>query len=439
MTGIRLSGELESTFAWDGERLYDDAELSAGPQPERLRGAATVVGEESADGSRRILRDPLGINKLFWAREADGGIVFSSRPWRLVEAGYDLSQIFAVPRGLVTDIDAADPEARLARSLLPEEWFDDPGNGADVEAIGGEIRELLDRYLEAIAAQHGSAEIFVCLSGGLDSSGITALVADHFPGATAVSFDIARPGGGVSEDRTTAQRVARDLHMPLLEVTVTPEELLEPLDVVLREGIDWRDFNVHAALVNAALAKEVAEVAVRDGASPIVFTGDLANEFLIDYHAEEYRGETYYALPRLKPVDLRAFLVRGLDTSHREVGVFGAWNLRLVQPYAVAVDAYMRLPEDFLRLPDRKDRLCRATFGGGVPEYVFTRPKTRAQVGDEHEGGVLAMCVDRGIDSAVLRRRFCELHGGTEERALDRFIRAGRYRAKAPSIEQPDD
>ncbi len=42
---------------------------------------------------------------------------------------------------------------------------------------------------------------------------------------------------------------------------MTPDELLEPLDVVLREGIDWRDFNVHAALVNAALAREIADAA----------------------------------------------------------------------------------------------------------------------------------------------------------------------------------
>ncbi len=91
--------------------------------------------------------------------------------------------------------------------------------------------------------------------------------------------------------------------------------------------------------------------------------------------------------------------MRGLDTSHREVGVFAAWDLSLVQPYAVAVDAYMLLPEKFLRLADRKDRLCRATFGEGVPDYVFTRPKTRAQVGDEHERGC-SRCASTGASTA---------------------------------------
>ena len=46
--------------------------------------------------------------------------------------------------------------------------------------------------------------------------------------------------------------------MPFLDATVSEEELLEHIDPVLIEGIDWRDFNVHAALVNAVLADTIA-------------------------------------------------------------------------------------------------------------------------------------------------------------------------------------
>jgi asparagine synthetase B (glutamine-hydrolysing) len=190
----------------------------------------------------------------------------------------------------------------------------------------------------------------------------------------------------VSEDRRLAGRVARDLGLSLLEATVTRDELLEPLDTVLREGIDWRDFNVHAALVNAALARAIAGASESSDGIPLVFTGDLANEFLVDYEPESYRGETYYSLPRLPPAALRSLLVRGLDTCHREVGIFEAWALALVQPYAVAVDTYMRLPEAFLRAPDRKQRLSRAIFKGAMPSYVTARDKTRAQVGGARGG-----------------------------------------------------
>jgi hypothetical protein len=94
----------------------------------------------------------------------------------------------------------------------------------------------------------------------------------------------------------------------------------------------------------------------------------------------------------------------------------------------------MQLPETFLRVPDRKEQLSRAIFGGAMPNYVLSRRKTRAQVGGtEAAGGVLGACVDRGIEGAALRRRFADLHGGSDERSLDRFIRAGRYRARTPS------
>jgi len=163
-----------------------------------------------------------------------------------------------------------------------------------------------------------------------------------------------------------AERLCHDLGIPLLKATVRPERLLDHLDTVLVEGIDWRDFNVHAGLVNAVLAEAVAATKARE---PIVFTGDLANEFLADYHEEKYQGETYYRLPRLSPGALRASLVRGLDTSNREVGVFAAWGLPIVQPYAVAVDAYLDLPNSFLRLPDAKQQLCRSVFGDLVPSF----------------------------------------------------------------------
>jgi asparagine synthetase B (glutamine-hydrolysing) len=433
VSAVRIVGGLDTTFAWDGAHLYGAADLAPGREhPSVLRGAVATVSASAARDRWRIVRDPLGLNKLFWARRADGEVLFAARPWRLVELGHGLDEIAAVPRGLVIDLDPGEQEP-FSSSLVPDAWSAPSSAGIDVKTAGREIREQLDRYLGAIAARHRGSPIFVCLSGGIDSSGIAALVADHFPDAVAVSFDLARRGGAASEDRRIAGRVARDLRLPLLEATVTPDELLEPLDTVLREGIDWRDFNVHAALVNAALARKIADASDSSHGMPLVFTGDLANEFLIDYQPERYRGETYYSLPRLPPVALRSLLVRGLDTCHREVGVFEAWALSLIQPYAVAVDTYMSLPEAFLRAPDRKEQLSRAIFGGAMPGYVLTRGKTRAQVGGAQAGGgVLAACVDRGIDGAALQRRFADLHGDSNGRSLDRFIRAGRYRARVP-------
>jgi asparagine synthetase B (glutamine-hydrolysing) len=427
---VRQLGELNPSFAWDGTRLYSDADFDRLGAGDELRGSASFVRCARASQPCRIVRDPLGINKLFWATDDDCTVVLAARPRTLVDEGYRFEDIRAIPRGAVVELDPFGNQAR-GQSLAPPEWAE-VSPGSSIDSAGPQIRARLDRYLDALASTHRHAQAFVCLSGGLDSSGIAVLVHEHFPDVVAVSFDLDTPRAP-SDDRAVAARLARELGMPLLEATVSVDGLLAPLDTVLVDGIDWRDFNVHAALVNAALATAIAEAAPRAGA--LVFTGDLANEFVADYHPERYRGKTYYGLPRLKPSALRSSLVRGLDSCHREVGVFGAWNLPVVQPYAVGVDSYLALPESFLRLPDRKARLCRSLFGELLPPYIYSRPKARAQVGSTAvEGSVLGACVDRGIDANGLRSRFAELHGVADPADLQRFIRAGRYRTSVPVL-----
>jgi asparagine synthetase B (glutamine-hydrolysing) len=434
VSAVRVVGPLDPNFAWDGERLYDDREFRVDSRvPRELRGAAAaVVGD--GEGPWRILRDPLGLNKLFWAEFAED-LLFAARPLRLIEAGCGFEDIRAVPRGCVFDFSRRQPQP-MEHSLRPDSWFSsERAPQQSVEMTAGRIRTAIRAYMAAIATRYPAARAFVCLSGGLDSSGIATLAREHFSGLVAVSFDLDRGRGGVSEDRRTAERLARDLGMMFLDATVSEDTLLEALDLVLVEGIDWRDFNVHAALVNAALAAAIEKAAgQRVGGSPvIVLTGDLANEFLVDYQPETYRGVTYYDLPKIEPAALRRILIHGLDSCHREVGVFAAWGLHVVQPYAVAVDSYLALPEAFLRLADRKQRLSRMIFGPLIPDYVYSRTKVRAQVGSsEPDSGVLAACADRGIHTTSLRRRFAELHRVRDASRLDRFIRGSRYRAAAP-------
>ena len=427
---MRMIGPLDANFGWDGARLFDvERAVPAASVPARLRGAC--AGVHIAEDRARVIRDPLGINKLFWASGEDGELRFAARPWRLVQAGCPFDGIRAVPPGTAIDLNSIATEVRTLRapqrSVRP---------GDSLEYIARRIRSTLDLYCAALAAAHPGTPVYVCLSGGLDSSAATVLARRHFADVTAVSFDLDRAGAPPSADRLAAERLAADLGMPLLSVTVTVESVLDGLDTALVEGIDWRDFNVHAALVNVALARGIAEhcAAHHPHTAPLVLTGDLANEYVCDYKAEQYRGETYYSLPRLAPAALQWVLIRGVETSHREVGPFQAYGLPLVQVYAPAVDHYLALPEDFLAEPARKDRLCQLMFGDLLPDYIYGRPKTRAQVGDAETGrGVLGACVDNGIDRAWLRQRFSQLHGVSDPSLLDRFIRAGRYRSSVPT------
>jgi asparagine synthetase B (glutamine-hydrolysing) len=429
MTELRVVGDLDANFAWDGERLYQARDFApAARVPVELRGAAASVAFESPS-SWRIVRDPLGINKLFWATTREGPTL-ASRPKRLVDQGCAFDAIRAVPRGAVIDLSEGSSESRVQR-ITPVANVAGENSLAEVAP---KIRSVLDGYLVALAEAHRGARFFICLSGGLDSSGIGALARDRLPGVTAVSFDLERRGEE-SEDRRVARRLARDLDLPLMCVTASSKSLLEKLDVVLAEGVDWRDFNVHAGLVNAAIAEAIAAPESTD-ARKIVLTGDLANEFLADYEEERYRGTTYYELPRLPLPALRAALVRGLDTSHREVGVFAAWGTDVVQPYAAAVDLYLSLPASLLTFADAKQKVDSAVFGDLIPDYVYGRAKVRAQVGSsEGDPGVLGLCIDNGIDARYLRNRFAYIHS-VADAALNRFIRGGTYRSEVPGLAQ---
>jgi asparagine synthetase B (glutamine-hydrolysing) len=427
MMSIRLVGDLDANFAWDGERLYEARDFAPGARvPVELRGAAASVASGSPP-SWRIVRDPLGINKLFWAPTPEGATL-ASRPKRLVDQGCPFDAIRAIPRGSVIDLSEGTSESRV-NAIKPV--ADEAGQSSLAE-LASNIRSVLDRYLIAVAESNRGAHFFVCLSGGLDSSGIAALARDRLPGVTAVSFDLERRRGE-SEDRQVARRLARDFDLPLLCVDASPVSLLEKLDVVLEEGVDWRDFNVHAGLVNAAIAEGIAASGSSNGRK-IVLTGDLANEFLADYGEEQYRGVTYYELPRLPTPALRDALVRGLDTSNREIGVFAAWGMDVVQPYAAAADLYLSLPASLLASTEAKHKVASAAFGDLLPDYVYRRVKVRAQVGSsQQDHGVLGLCVDNGIDALYLRNRFAYIHRVTAA-ALDRFIRGGTYRSEVPGL-----
>lgn len=431
MNSIRLLGELDPNFGWTGTELLTEADSAQEVVPEsHLRGSyASLVIEQ---GTARLVRDPLGLGKLFWATDPDGTLLLSARPWRLVDAGCPFGEIRAVPPGTVMDIDLDRADERVHSLPPPQRNPTESTDTRSIEEIAADIRTTLDRYCAALAVARPDARVFVCLSGGLDSTGVAALAKRYFRDVVAVSFDLHRPNGSASADRRTAERLAADLSLPLLAVTPPEDELLDGLDVVLREGIDWRDFNVHAGLVNLGLASGIA--AAESTVDALVLTGDFPNEYLMDYHPEELGGQTYYALPRLPPAALQAVLVRGLETSHREIGPFQARNLSVVQIYGPAVDHYLALPASFLADLQRKERLGRLMFGDAIPEYVYSRPKTRAQIGDpEGDGGVLGMCLARGIDARTLRRRFAELHHAADPE-LDRFIRGGRYVASVPQL-----
>jgi asparagine synthetase B (glutamine-hydrolysing) len=409
--------------------------IIAGTNPDEiLAQAAEATGHYAlhleTDDGHVLVRDPLGVNKLFFTVTASGEVSSANFLHQLIDDGSSLDRIWSVPSGHAVVIDPTTQTYDLRRHhVLP---FDD---GDDTE-IGGDIveriRDRLEEVFDGIAASAADRPVYVCLSGGMDSTGVAVLARRRMPGITAVTFALAegmdRGHAATPDDLTTARRLAVDLDLRMLEVIVAGEAVVETLDDVLRYGQDWRDFNVHCGLVNEALARSIAaDARARGTARPIVLTGDTMNELMADYTPVEYRGQTFYALPRLPMARLRRALVAGLDSGDREIGIFGRHGVDVIQPYALAADAYTAVPAGALGEPRSKQALAHRIFGDSVPSYVYDRPKVRAQAASEDVGGTLGLLADRGIHGAALQERFAQVLR-VQPAHLRTFIRAGLYR-----------
>ena len=388
-----------------------------------------ALHDRGEDGSDVLVRDPLGVHKLFFAVR-DGIVESASFLVDLLRAGHPCESITSVPAGHLVRVHPGERRyelVRWARALFgPDAEEEDPA--APLERHAARIRAALDRALSSLALRFAGRPVYVSLSGGLDSTTIAALARERFPGLRAATFALRnRREVGPGTDLHFARRVAADLGIPHDEILVRAEEVFALLDDVLLFGQDYRDFNVHCGLVNAAIGQALGR-AHAGGPRPVVLSGDTMNELVADYAPVQFRGREYFPLPQLDAANLRRFLVGGLDSGDREVGILARFGVETAQPYALCAREYAALPARLVGEPGFKSRLVRAVAGDLVPGYVHERPKVRAQVAVAGEpGGTLALLVDRGIDQPRLLHRFARLLG-VGSREVGRLLRAGHYR-----------
>jgi asparagine synthetase B (glutamine-hydrolysing) len=424
-----------SNFIWVGDRSAREKEFSTADhlrhELPKISGQFAINVKER-DGRYILVRDPLGINKLFFA-VGEGIIESSNFLIDLVSRGYRLEQIYSVPSGHSVTVNTV--KKKLDLDKYSNLQFNENGmNETDMLSVDDYARNIRDRMadvfcrLKEISADR---QLFVTLSGGLDSTTIAAATREYLGEFTAVTFAIDYGDGNpvYSEDVHFAKLVAAELGVPMETVLATPEEVESLLDVALVYGQDWREFNVHCALVNAKIASYLAEKYALNGNNrPLILTGDTMNEFMADYSPVMFRGKEFYSLPRLPAPKLRRFLVSGLDAGDREVGIFSYYGMDVVQPYAMLADVYASLPAAYVQKADAKQSLVKKVMGDKIPAEIYRRPKVRAQVGGSEEvGGTLRAMVDAGMTGERLRRRFAELFNCGED-ARDRLIQAGYYR-----------
>jgi asparagine synthetase B (glutamine-hydrolysing) len=386
-------------------------------------------------GEVRMVRDPLGLNKLFWSETGEGQVVVSSRIDYLLDRQISLDRIRSVPPGRAVSIQPGSPSVTQGVDIASNEMK----ASFDLSSFQTTVRVKLEDYFDFIGERFKGSTFVVCLSGGLDSTLITCLAAKRIPGLMATCFTYISDEGFkrwlsgcpvqdlpcVSDDFRTAFQIAQKLDIPLLPVLRSKASVASQVSNVVRLCQDWRDFNVHCAVVNLFIAQQLrCEFPSRP---IVVLTGDLMNELVCDYREEFVGGEMYYRQPQVPLSVKRRFFVRGLDAGDREIGVFNAFDLTLAQPFAVVAREYMEIPSNILEEPDAKMYLNGGLISPEVLQMV-SHVKQRAQVGGV-DGGTLAVFHRLGLRQEDLYRLWVrgvrESLRGSDPSDLIQF---GRYR-----------
>ena len=380
-----------------------------------------------------VARDPLGCAKAFYGRNRDGALVVGNRIAALVGRGVPLSEIASCPPGRLVAAGQGTRPRMFGAQPPPQAQT----SAFDPDTLRSHARERLAAAFSTLAERHRGARFVVCLSGGSDSSIIAGFAAKYLPGAVCCSFSFRPANAGpyvasdldqldaASDDFRAASRVAQYLGLPLLPVFRPSEAVRDALPLAVGLCQDWRDFNVHCAVVNLFLAQDIRARFPDDDV--VVLTGDLMNEYMCDYREEIVDGHVYYRQPRVDIGRRRDFFVMGLDAGDREIGVFGAYRLTLYQAFALLSDLYMAIPASELERANFKHWLNDPLLPDGLPDLI-SREKTRAQVGGR-DMGVLGVCHRLGVTPAQLQAWWKDAVAPTADlRDVLDLIQIGKYR-----------
>jgi hypothetical protein len=428
---------------WKTDQDAAVASILSSPQKEPILGQfALTLSDERC---HYLIRDRIGLNKLFFHLNRDTGELTVGNFIRdVATATQDYGRIFAVPPAHYLRVD------RPTQDIACIRYYDINDHVEKLPALEPEeLRARVDATLSdlfsELSVKFGDARVFVCLSGGLDSTIIAAYARKFLRDPTAVTFSHATPqlnSPGVytgeslhlinaadpllSEDFWSAARIAGALKMPFAAVLCRKSLDRDLLRDVLIHGQDWRDFNVHCAWVNHEIGRSLRREYPDD--SLVVVTGDLMNEFVADYQPVEYGGAVYYPQPNVPKHRLRRFFVYGLEAGDREIGIFHQFGIVTVQPYSALAELYLSVPGTMLERPDAKETLNLPLITDPQVQALVSRVKVRAQVGGK-EGGTLALFHHQHMDQESLLSSWHAIFEPLTKGAMkDNLITTGRYR-----------
>jgi len=295
-----------------------------------------------------LQRDPVGIAPLYYGRTAGGTLCFASEVKALRELAPDVHEM---PPGHSYDGQVLEPYYRLQEQ---------PPFGDAPDALA---RELLRRLSAAVSRRVKGGTMGAWLSGGLDSSALSALASPQV--GRLHTFASGLPG---SSDLDYARQVARFIKSNHHEVVVSLDQFRSALPDVIYHLESFDALLVRSSVTNYLVAKAASDHVEE------VFSGEGGDEL--------FGGYNY--LQSVVPVDLGSELIditarlhnTALQRVDRCASAHGTVaHVCFLDPDVVHLA--LRIPAQ-LKLKDGIGKwILRRALDGLLPEQVLSRPKAK--------------------------------------------------------------
>ena len=343
--GVRFRTESDTEVVLECWRQWGSAALP------RFRGMFAFALYDERNGALTLARDPLGIKPLY-VMPRGGGLLFASELKALVAAvGPELS--VNAEALVASTLFYFLPEEQCAFSevfkLPPGSWAEWRADGSshagrywepaeEAQAAAACPSADLAQVLEESVAAHMVADVPVAsfLSGGLDSSLITALAADREPSIEAYTITFRAEDQrleAMPDDAVYARKMAAHLGIRLHEIEISPNvvDMLPRVVDVLDEPIG------DPAAINTVLMCQAA----REAGVKVLLSGMGADELFGGYrkHLACVLGAQYQTLPQTLRTRVLAPIVNRLPVSAAGRGLrYSRWAKRFL--------SFAELPEE---------------------------------------------------------------------------------------------
>ena len=235
------------------------------------------------------------------------------------------------------------------------------------------------------------------LSGGLDSSLVTALVVKHSPGVVVDTYAVGLEG---SVDLKWARRVAEHLGTRHHEVCLTEQQFLDAIDATIYQIESYDTTTVRASVGNYLVSKYIYE----HTDNVVIFCGDMSDEIFGSYRGfTKAPSDHAFAQENARMVrDVRYF-----DLLRSDKSISGA-GLEARVPFAdkTFLEFVMSLPPWMKRFGEGADyavekHLLRTAFAGLLPEDVMWRRKEAFSDGVSGHDRTWVQIIKEYVDTRV--------------------------------------